>query len=51
MWENRSETLKEYTYDIIRRNGEKMRQWRVKSSEQARKEIRQLNTTYTSESL
>ncbi len=43
MWENRSETLKEYTYDIIRRNGEKMRQWRVKSSKRARKEIRQLN--------
>ncbi len=43
MWENRSETLKEYKYDIIRRNGEKMRQWRVKSSKRARKEIRQLN--------
>jgi hypothetical protein len=51
MWENRSETLIEYTYDMIRRNGEKMRQWRVKSSERARKEIRQLNTTYQSESL
>jgi hypothetical protein len=51
MWENISETLEEYTYDIMRRNGEKMPQWRVKSSERARKEICQLNTTYTSESL
>ena len=36
---NRSGKLKEYTYDIIRRNGEKMRQWRVKFSERARKKI------------
>jgi hypothetical protein len=35
MWENRSETLKEYTYGY---NTKKISQWRVKSSERAQKE-------------
>ncbi len=30
MWENRSETLKEYTYDLILKR-RKMREWSVKS--------------------